>query len=367
MLTADHAINTRNKNASDVQQQLTTEARYSYREIEKMTNQVALDEVDGVEIISLVDNTLDFQSTTEREEVHTVREWIKNRMSKEWRKKHFRLPFAEHGFSMLIKIYSDERSHTILLDAGLSREGVVTNARRMGLNLKEVECLVLSHGHSDHFGGLLNVLKAIDKKNLPIIVHEDMFKIRGVTTPDGKVRKSPKLPSENHVVPAKYVKTEKPYLLADDSLLITGEIPRKTDFEKGFPRQRVLSNRKWQADPWVWDDRALIINIKRKGLVVISGCAHAGIVNTTLYAQQMTGLMKVHAIMGGFHLAGKDCEPRISQTVELLRKSDPEIVVPTHCTGWRGKYAILEAMPEAFVWNSVGNLYRFCARACQLN
>jgi len=92
--------------------------------------------------------------------------------------------------------------------------------------------------------------------------------------------------------------------------------------------------------------------------VIISGCAHAGIVNTVLYGQQITGVEQVYAVMGGFHLAGKDCEPRISQTVKILRKSNPKILVPMHCTGWKGKYAIFEAMPEAFIWNSVGNLYR---------
>ena len=324
-----------------------------------MTNRVALNEVDGVEIISLADNTVDFLSTIERKEVHPVREWIKNRMGEEWVKKHFRLPFAEHGFSMLIKVFSEGSFRIILFDTGVSREGVVTNARRMGLNLGEVECIVLSHGHYDHFGGLVNVLKVIDKKNLPIIVHENMFKIRGVVNPDGTMRKYPKFPSEDQVAPAKYLRTKQPYLLADDDILVTGEIPRKTDFEKGFPRQRVFSDGRWQPDPWIWDDRAIIINVKRKGLVVISGCAHAGIVNTTLYARQITGVAKVYAIMGGFHLAGKDCGPRISQTVEMLRKFNPKIVVPMHCTGWRGKYAIFGAMPEAFVWNSVGNLYRF--------
>ena len=324
-----------------------------------MASRVAFNEVDGVEIISLADNTVDFLSTIERKEVHQVREWVKNRMGEEWAKKHFRLPFAEHGFSMLIKVFSKGSFHNILFDTGVSREGVVTNATRMGLNLGEVECAVLSHGHYDHFGGLVNALKAIDKKNLPIIVHEDMFKIRGAVYPDGKVRKYPKFPSENQVAPAKYVKTRQPYLLADDSILVTGEIPRKTNFERGFPRQRVFSDRKWQPDPWIWDDRAIIINVKRKGLVTISGCAHAGIVNTTLHAQQITGVTKVHAIMGGFHLAGKECEPRISRTVEALREFHPKIVVPSHCTGWRGKYAIFEGMPRAFVWNSVGNLYRF--------
>lgn len=324
-----------------------------------MTSRVALNVVDGVEIISLADNTVDFSSTIKRKEVKQVRGWIRNRMGEEWVKKHFRPPFAEHGFSMLIKVFSNESFHTILFDAGVSREGVVTNAKGMGLNLGEVECIVISHGHYDHFGGLVNVLKVIDKKNLPIIVHEDMFKTRGAVYPDGTVRKYRKLPPEDQVAPAKYLRTKQPYLLADDSILVTGEIPRETDFEKGYLRQRVFSDGKWQPDPWVWDDRAIVINVKRKGLVVISGCAHAGIVNTTLYAQQITGVAEVHAIMGGFHLAGKECEPRISPTVEALGKLRPNIVVPLHCTGWRGKYAIFEAMPRAFVWNSVGNLYRF--------
>ncbi len=324
-----------------------------------MASQISLKEVDSVEIISLADNTVDFISTIKKKEAKQVREWVKERMGEEWAKKHFRLPFAEHGFSMLIKVFSNESSHSILFDAGISQEGVVTNTKRMGLNLREVECIVLSHGHYDHFGGLLRVLKAIKKKNLPIIVHEDMFKTRGAVNPDGTVRKYQIFPKEDHVTPAQYVRTKQPYLLADDSILVTGEIPRETDFEKGFPRQRVFSDGKWQPDPWVWDDRAIIINVKRKGLVVISGCAHAGIVNTTLYARQITGVAKIHAIMGGFHLAGKECEPRIRRTIEMLRQLNPKTVVPSHCTGWRGEYAIFEAMPRAFVWNSVGNLYRF--------
>jgi len=298
-----------------------------------MTSQTALKEVDGIEMISLADNTVDLLSTIVKKEAKQVREWVKERRGEDWAKKHFRLPFAEHGFSMLIRVFSNSSSHSMLFDTGVSEEGVVTNAKKMGLNLAEAECIVLSHGHYDHFGGLVNVLKAVNRKNLPIIAHEDMFKIRGVVNPDGTVREYRTFPREDLVTPAQYVKTREPYLLADNSILVTGEIPRETDFEKGFPRQRVFSDGKWQPDPWVWDDRALIINIRRKGLVVISGCAHAGIVNTTLYAQQVTGVAEVYAVLGGFHLAGKDCEPRISQTVKMLRKFNPKIVVPMHCTG----------------------------------
>ncbi len=325
----------------------------------ELNHSVALKEVDFVEIISVIDNSVDFLSTTSREEVEPLRKWIKERNKETWIKKHFRLPIAEHGFSMLVRVSCEDEIHTVLFDVGGSPEGVVTNARRMGLNLSEIESIIISHGHYDHFGGLMRVLKDINKSKLPIIVHEDMFKKRGVAEPNGNVRKYPDFPSEIQVEPDTYVRTKQPRLLADDTILVTGEILRKTEFEKGFPRHRVLINGKWQPDPWIWDDRALVINVKQKGLVVLSGCAHAGIVNTSLYAQQLTGTTKIHAILGGFHLAGKEHEPIMEKTVKKLKALKPVLIAPSHCTGWRGASAIAREMPKAFVWNSVGNLYRF--------
>jgi 7,8-dihydropterin-6-yl-methyl-4-(beta-D-ribofuranosyl)aminobenzene 5'-phosphate synthase len=317
----------------------------------------ALREVDSVEIISLIDNCVDFQSTVERNEVKQVRNWVRERKSAEWAKQHFRLPIAEHGFAMLVRVFNGAESHSILFDTGGSSDGIITNAKGMGFDLNEVECIVLSHGHYDHFGGLLAVLKVIDKSNLPIIVHEDMFKTRAVTNQDGTVREYPNFPTDDQVKPSEFVRAKQPYLVADHKILVTGEIPRRTDFEKGFPQHRVLVNGQWQPDPWIWDDRALVVNVRRKGLVVISGCAHAGIVNTTLYAKQITGVANIYAIIGGFHLAGKECEPRIRKTVEQLKLTEPKLLAPSHCTGWRGICAVAEAIPNAFVWNSVGNLY----------
>ena len=322
-----------------------------------MDSQITLKEVDAVEITSLMDNTVDFNSTNPKKEVHMVREWTRNRMGIKWTKKHFRLPFAEHGFSVLIKIFSQENQHTILFDTGLSPEGIVNNALRMGIDLSRVECIVLSHGHYDHHGGLLNVLKVINRKDLPIIIHDDMFKNRGVINPDGTMRTYPRFPSEDQVTPASFLRTKQPYLLFEDKLLVSGEIPRITDFEKGFSKHYYFFNERWLPDPWIWDDRAIIINVKNKGLIIISGCAHAGIINTTLFGQKITGVTKVYSIMGGFHLAGKYCETRISHTVERLRQFAPVIIAPMHCTGWRGKYAILKSFPHSFIWNSVGNLY----------
>jgi 7,8-dihydropterin-6-yl-methyl-4-(beta-D-ribofuranosyl)aminobenzene 5'-phosphate synthase len=324
-----------------------------------MDSRIALKEVDSAEIISLMDGTVDFSSTIQRREVSKVREWTKNLKGIKWIKKHFSLPFAEHGFSLLIKIFYKESPHTILFDTGLSAEGVVNNARRMGVELTDVECVVLSHGHYDHFGGLAKVSKVIGKEDLPIIVHDDVFKTRGVINSDGSMREYPIFPSENQISPAMYLQRKHPTLLGDKTVLVSGEIPRKTVFEEGFKRHYAFSGGKWLPDPWIWDDQAVIINVRQKGLVVATGCAHAGIVNTTLFAQQVTGVAKIFSIMGGFHLAGKYCETRINQTVKMLQELNPEIIVPMHCTGWRGKCSLSEAMPHAFVSNSVGNRYCF--------
>jgi 7,8-dihydropterin-6-yl-methyl-4-(beta-D-ribofuranosyl)aminobenzene 5'-phosphate synthase len=316
----------------------------------EMGNRITLKEVDGAEIVSLMDNTVDLGSTVHKKEASKVREWTNH---------PFRLPYAEHGFSVLIKTISKGDHHTILFDTGLSPEGIVTNATRMGVELSNVEGIVLSHGHYDHFGGLAKVSKIVCKEDLPIIVHDNVFKTRGMMNTDGSVREFPKFPAENQIAPSKYVRRKHSTLLGDKTILVSGEIPRKTDFEKGFKRHYVLSGDKWLPDPWIWDDQAVILNIKYRGLVIITGCAHAGIVNTALYAQQITGVTKVYSLMGGFHLAEKDCETRISQTIELLQQLNPKIIVPMHCTGWRGKCAISKAIPYAFVSNSVGNLYRF--------
>jgi 7,8-dihydropterin-6-yl-methyl-4-(beta-D-ribofuranosyl)aminobenzene 5'-phosphate synthase len=326
---------------------------------QKLTQSMVLREVDSVEIISLMDNSVDFLSTIEKEEVKHVRRWVTERRGAKWVGEHFRSPIAEHGFSLLIRVFSGGKAHSILYDTGISPEGIITNANRMGIDLSEIEAIVLSHGHHDHSGGLLTTLKAVGKENLPIIMHEDMLKTRGSVGPDGTVTKLLELPAENQVKPAKYVRTKHPHTIADNIILVTGEIPRKTSFEQGLPRHMVLVDGKWQPDPLIRDDRAIVFNVKQKGLVVLSGCAHAGIVNTVRYAQQLTGVKQIYAIMGGFHLAGKDCETRIKPTVEQLKQLDPTIVAPSHCTGWRGICTIAQEMPKAFVWNSVGNLYSF--------
>jgi 7,8-dihydropterin-6-yl-methyl-4-(beta-D-ribofuranosyl)aminobenzene 5'-phosphate synthase len=317
-----------------------------------------ISEVDRLEVISLVDNSVDFLSTIERKEAQSFRQWTRKRHGQEWARTHTQLPLAEHGFSMLIRVLCGRKSVSILFDTGISANGVVENTKRMGLELNEVEYVVLSHGHYDHFGGLVSALKTINKANLPLIVHEDMFKTRGSTNSDGTIRTYPEFPTREQLSSTQSINTKQPYLIADGMILVTGEIPRETSFEKGFLQHKALINGSWQPDHLIFDDRAVVFNVRGKGLVVISGCAHAGIINTTAYAQRISGIVNIYAVMGGFHLSGKENERRIKPTVREMKRISPRLIAPSHCTGWRGMCTIAKALPEAFVCNSVGNLYR---------
>jgi len=325
----------------------------------KQNSKFAIKEADEVEILSLVDSSVDFQSHVNKQQVLSFRKWKQEREGKRINKLYLDLPFAEHGFSFFIRVFSGDTSSCILFDTGGSPLAILKNAERMGLDLSEIQCIVLSHGHYDHFGGLVAAVKAIGKSDLPIIVHKNMFRKRGSINAMGKVRRYPDFPSENQLNSAKLVSTKQPSLTANGMVCVTGEIPRRTSFEVGYMQHKTFVNGVWKSDPLIMDERAIGINLKRKGLVVLSGCAHAGIINTVNYVQQITGIKKVYAVMGGFHLAGKAFENRIQPTIKELKRINPHLIVPSHCTGWKAMCTIAKTLPEAFVWNSVGNLYRF--------
>jgi 7,8-dihydropterin-6-yl-methyl-4-(beta-D-ribofuranosyl)aminobenzene 5'-phosphate synthase len=135
---------------------------------------------------------------------------------------------------MLVRIQRAEKTVSTLSDTGVSADGVVENAKRSGIDLGEVEYIALSHGHFDHSGGLVLALKAINKPDLPLILHKDMFKKRGSASKDGAVRAYPEFPTEKQLSTTRIIKTNQPCLIAEKMILVTGEIPRETSFEKGF-------------------------------------------------------------------------------------------------------------------------------------
>ncbi|MPM63708.1 hypothetical protein SDC9_110590 [bioreactor metagenome] len=153
-------------------------------------------------------------------------------------------------------------------------------------------------------------------------------------------------------------KSEKAFPMANGFIHTTGEIERKIPFEKGFPWAEAKINGKWVTDPFL-DDQGLVIKLKDKGLVVISGCAHAGIINTVEHAKKITGTDRVHAVMGGFHLTGQIFDPIIQPTIAEMKRIGPDYVVPMHCTGWKAINQFAEEMPEQFLLNTVGTTYIF--------
>lgn len=153
-----------------------------------------------------------------------------------------------------------------------------------------------------------------------------------------------------------------PALLADGCVLITGEVDRATEFERGMPAaHQEWTGSKWQHDPLILDDQTLVAHVRGRGLVVLTGCWHAGAINIVRHAQRLTAVPALHALLGGLHLNGPAFEPIIDRTVDALTHMAPGLVVPGHCTGWRAQQALAAAMPDAWVAGSSGSSFRLPA------
>jgi 7,8-dihydropterin-6-yl-methyl-4-(beta-D-ribofuranosyl)aminobenzene 5'-phosphate synthase len=268
-------------------------------------------------------------------------------------------PIAEHGFSVMVKTSLDGHEHSVLIDTGVTSDGVLVNVDRMKIDLNPVETVVITHGHVDHTAGLINILKRLSKRDLPVILHPQAFLQRWAVFPDGVKVRLPTLDRQMILdAGGKPVEISKPFLIAGDTMLVSGEIPRVTDFEKGLPISYAETEGRLEKDPLIKDDMAVAFKVKGKGLVVISGCAHSGIVNTVKYLKDLTGT-DVYAVLGGFHLTGKAFEPLIDRTIAELRKFKPTVIIPSHCTGWKALNRIYQEMPESYIQNAVGTTYTF--------
>jgi 7,8-dihydropterin-6-yl-methyl-4-(beta-D-ribofuranosyl)aminobenzene 5'-phosphate synthase len=306
-----------------------------------------LQEVDKLEVTVLIDNYTDvllFQGT----------DMVKRSMT---RPPNFLL--AEHGLSCLLKVYKGAKEHVVLMDAGVSATCFFHNVRVLNADLSKVEAVILSHGHFDHFGALVEFLSKA-AKGIPVVLHPDAFLQRGLNNPiTGRRAEFPRLDEAAlKETGAVLHKVKEASTLASDLILISGEVRRVTDFEKGFPWAEAKIDDKWVVDPF-HDDQGVAVKVKGKGLVVISGCSHAGIINTVKHVQAVAQTSKVHAILGGFHLTGPIFEPIIGPTIEEMKKIGPDFVIPMHCTGWQAINQFAKEMPQQFVLTTVGTTYVF--------
>ena len=270
------------------------------------------------------------------------------------------IPLAEHGFGMLVTVTRRGHDHQLLFDAGMTPNGLVENMRRLGVDPADIELVVLSHGHSDHVTGLDGFIRTVRPQNLPVVLHPTAWTKRRVTIP-GVLEFELPSPSRRAFIDAGFdiIERQQPSLLFDGCVLMTGEVDRTTAFEQGMPFHEARTNGAWTPDPFIVDDQALIINVAGHGLVVLTGCGHAGIVNIVRYARRLTGVAQLAAVVGGFHLGGPAFEPIIGPTVESLVELAPTYVVPAHCTGWRAGQALAARLPDAYIPNAVGSRAEF--------
>ena len=269
---------------------------------------------------------------------------------------------AEHGFSALIKVNRGGATSTVLFDTGVSRSGLLNNLDALEIRAPDLQAIILSHGHADHSLGLPGLVQRLGARNLPLVLHPDAYLDRKIVLPDGHELQLPaprKADFQREYI--EVIEETGPSMLVDGGTLASGEVARRTEFETGFAIHYANRGGAWEPDPLIMDDQCAIMNLRGQGLVVITGCGHAGIINIIRNAQALTGIQAIHAVIGGFHLTGGLFEPIIPATVSALQEIGPRYIVPGHCTGWAATHRIAQAMPEAFIQNSVGTEFVFRA------
>jgi 7,8-dihydropterin-6-yl-methyl-4-(beta-D-ribofuranosyl)aminobenzene 5'-phosphate synthase len=252
---------------------------------------------------------------------------------------------GEQGLSILV----ESNGANILFDTG---QGISTvhNADALGIDLRKLDRIVLSHGHSDHTGGLHNVLSRIRKNDMEITAHPDIWERKYVRD---RFVGIPHQREELERLGAKFRLT-KQLMKITDNISTTGEIPMATKFEGLSSKMLVKEGNEWKPDK-VLDDQALIINTNR-GLIVILGCAHRGAINTIFHAQKITGENQIYMVLGGCHLNSPDSGPQIEATISVLKELTVQKVAVSHCTGLPASIRMAQAFGDRFIFNNAGTV-----------
>ncbi len=322
----------------------------------------ALATADRVEVLVLVDNVTDSLSSTPG---FVTREWALLQRKGMRVTTGGALCCANHGLSLVITAHGPEGPRTVLFDGGPVDYAVARNGARLGVEFGAIEAVVLSHGHWDHAGGIPQALDLIRAANggraVPLHLHPGMFEERGSRQPDGGVLPMDRVPAPEAWVAmgATPLVSAAPAVIGGGLFRISGEIPRRTAYERGLPTQvaRPGPDAPWRPDPLLMDERSLAVRLRDRGILVFSACSHAGVVNVLHEAREAFPGEPLFAVMGGLHLSGEN-EAVIPETVADLAQFGLTHVFPAHCTGWRAVGALERAFGEPVVVPAaVGKLF----------
>lgn len=264
-------------------------------------------------------------------------------------------PLAENGISFLVEAETAGRTTTILFDAGMSGVPIVHNAEVLGVDWENIDQVVLSHGHPDHFGGIYEVLSRV-RSRTPLIVHPSAFHPRSIERPDVTLQYFNRGLNEGALqdAGAGLMRVRAPLTLAP-GVMTSGEIPISVEFEHEVPKGRMSIRDGQVCDDPIDDYMTMIINVAGLGLVVLDPCGHSGVLSSLDHAREVAGVDTVHAVFGGFHLGHAGItQEKVDRTVDGLIEREVRLVAPMHCSGFRTQRAVAERMPESFALMTAG-------------
>jgi len=252
---------------------------------------------------------------------------------------------AQHGLSILVDARAEGCHMAVLFDAGQAAEPLLHNMSLLGLSPSATDMVVLSHCHYDHTGGLAGVLREVGR-SVPVVAHSSIFRDTYSLKPYlRRVGMGENGREEVTATGGRFALTDAPLRLMP-GLTTTGEVPRLNDFEGGGIGSYNLQDGQLVPDILL-DDLSLVAHVTGKGLVVLSGCGHAGIVNILHHARTITGVDRIHAVVGGFHLVDAP-DDQVEKTVAALREVTPDHVISGHCTGRQGLAALAAGLGDRF-------------------
>lgn len=330
-----------------------------------MTVAGGLRPVDALDVQVLVDNVTDSLSTVPQ---GVMQEWGCLRTCGSLVLSGEALCCAAFGLSLVITARLGHAHPVLLFDAGPEAYAIGRNGDRLTIAFASVGAIVLSHGHWDHAGGLLEGIKRIVSSNggWPVACHVNpgMFVSRALQLPDGSSIPFKDIPDVEALTGAgaAVVNSPEPRLLLEDRFYLSGEIPRVTPYERGMPghMKRSQDGSSWEPDPWILDERYVAAHVRDKGIIVFTACSHAGVINVLRDADRAFAGIPLYAIIGGFHLSGTGPEEIIPETVADIQSFGLKKIVPGHCTGWRAVAALSRVCEDdVLVPCAVGRRFNF--------